>query len=231
MDQFISALGKRDHALFLDCRSLDYRNVPLHLDAADLAIAIVDSGVKRGLVDSQFNARRSECRTAVAHLADLLDRPGLSSLRDVDEAAFSSVAERLPDLIRRRARHVITENARVQASVDSLEAGDFAAFGAQMNHSHRSLKDDYEVSTPELDRLVELAQAVPGVLGARLTGAGFGGCIVSLVARSALDAFAREVCERYQAETGRVATLLVTPAAEGAGLVEVRPQAEGINRR
>ncbi|HEY9898406.1 MAG TPA: galactokinase [Pantanalinema sp.] len=227
MDQFVSALGERDHALFLDCRSLAYRNVPLGLEARGLSIAIVDSGVKRGLVESQFNARRQECREALERLGVLLARPDLSSLRDVSAGDFASVEADLPETLRARARHVITENERVLASVAALEAGDFAVFGAQMNRSHRSLRDDYAVSTPALDLLVGLAQALPGVLGARLTGAGFGGCIVSLVAASALEAFRREVVERYHAETGRVAALFVSPAADGARVIAQGTQAPG----
>lgn len=219
MDQFVSALGQRDHALFLDCRSLAYRNVPLQLESHGLSIVIVDSGVKRGLVESQFNARRAECRKAVELLGPLLGDPALASLRDVDGDAFQVVAPQLPEPIRARAAHVIGENARVLASVEALEAGRFEAFGELMNDSHRSLRDDYAVSTPELDRLVALAQALPGVFGARLTGAGFGGCIVGLVADFALEAFGREVVERYRTETQREATMFVSSAVDGAGLV------------
>ncbi|MNL13473.1 Galactokinase [compost metagenome] len=144
---------------------------------------------------------------------------------------LASVEARLPETIRARARHVVTENERVLSSVAALEAGDLAAFGAEMNRSHQSLKDDYAVSTPELDLLVNLAQALPGVLGARLTGAGFGGCTVSLVALDALEAFRREVVAPYQERTGRVAAMFVSPATDGARVLGLGTQASGLRGR
>jgi len=219
MDQFISALGREGHALMIDCRSLDYQAVPLHLERAGAAIVILDSGVRRGLVDSEFNARRLECREAVEALRTALGRPSLTSLRDVTAAELHSVAGDLPPVLRARARHVVTENERVTRGMEALQAGDVAAFGQLMNQSHDSLRSDYRVSTDELDRLVSLTQALPGVYGARLTGAGFGGCTVSLVAKRALPLFDERVLAPYRELTGRSATMFVCSAVKGAGVV------------
>lgn len=219
MDQFISALGRRDHALMIDCRSLDYRAVPLHLATKGASIVILDSRVKRGLVDSKFNDRRAECREAVARLRILLGRPGLASLREVVPADLERVGDRLQPTLRARARHVVTEDDRVLRSVQALESGDLERFGLLMNQSHESLETDYEVSCPELDLLVSLAQELPGTYGSRLTGAGFGGCTVSLVDNAALEAFEARVLEAYREATGREAGCFVCEAVEGAGPV------------
>ncbi|HEY9855955.1 MAG TPA: galactokinase, partial [Stenomitos sp.] len=181
MDQFISALGQRDHALMIDCRSLDYRAVPLHLGAKGASIVIVDSKVKRGLVDSKYNERRAECQEAVERLRELLGRPMIKSLRDVTLSDLDHVGSRLPHPVHARALHVVSENARVLKSVEALEAGDLDRFGSLMNQSHESLKSDFEVSCPEIDLLVSLARGVTGTYGSRITGGGFGGCTVSLV--------------------------------------------------
>lgn len=219
MDQFISALGKRDHALMIDCRSLDYREVPLHLGSQDASIVILDSKVKRGLVDSAFNDRRAECRQAVELLGPLLGRPDLASLREVSPADLERVAERLPPVVRARARHVVTENDRVLQSVQALEAGDLERFGRLMDQSHESLRTDYEVSRPELDLLVSLARGIPGTYGSRLTGAGFGGCTVSLVDNSALETFEATVLAGYEEATGLTAGFFICEAVDGAGVV------------
>ena len=218
MDQFISAMGERDHALLIDCRTLETRSVPLRLEQRGVAIAIVDSGMRRGLVDSKYNARREECETAVRHLRRLLGRD-LKSLRDVNPIEFNAVARDLPDDIRARARHVISENERVLRGVDALEEGNLAVFGKLMNQSHQSLKDDFNVSIPQLDLLASLAQKTPGVLGARMTGAGFGGCTVNLVEIKALATFRDTVLNGYRERAGKEATLWVCEAVAGASLI------------
>jgi galactokinase len=212
MDQYISALGRRDHALFIDTRSLEYEAVPL--PAAGFQIVIADTHKQRGLVDSEYNTRRSECEQAVALLQKSL--PEIRALRDVTPEQFAPLAEGLPENVRKRARHVITEDARVLESIVALKSGDLARFGALMNASHESLKDDYAVSCAELDALVEASRSVEGVYGARMTGAGFGGCTVSLVADEAVEAFQAQVPAHYKAATGLDTTILVTKAEQGA---------------
>ncbi|HET7771239.1 MAG TPA: galactokinase, partial [Chloroflexota bacterium] len=176
MDQFISALGQRATALLIDCRSLEYRHVPLGESAQ---IVVADTSVKRGLVDSEYNARRAECEEAVRLLSQRV--AGVRALRDVSAVQLREHEALLPEVVRRRARHVVTENERTLRSVAALEAGDLGAFGRLMDESHASLRDDYEVTVPPLDAMVDAAHNVSGVLGSRMTGAGFGGCTVSLV--------------------------------------------------
>jgi galactokinase len=212
MDQFISALGQKDHALLIDTRALTYEAVPL--PQSGVAIVIADTNKKRGLVDSEYNTRRSECEKAVEILKEFL--PDITALRDVRAADFEKYADRLPEVTRRRARHVITEDERTLQSVTALKAGDIARFGELMNASHESLKDDYQVSCKELDAMVAAARSVEGVYGARMTGAGFGGCTVSLVREEAVEAFQRDVPPRYKQATGLNATIYVTTAAQGA---------------
>ena len=171
MDQFASALAHRDAALLIDCRSLGHRDVPLRLAEAGLTLVVSDSGVRRELIASAFNERREACRQAVGLLRERLGRPDISGLRDVSVGQLDALANEA--VLFRRARHVVMEMAGVAAAVGALERGDFGTFGALMVESHMSLRDDYEVSTPELDLLVALATGQPYVLGARLTGAGF----------------------------------------------------------
>ncbi|MBK9944808.1 MAG: galactokinase [Kouleothrix sp.] len=213
MDQFISALGRRDHALLLDCRDLSYRPVPL---PADAQIVVCDSHTERRLSGSAYNQRREECGAAVQLFKQWY--PKVSALRDVSVAQFHAHAAELPEPVRRRARHVITENDRAQRSAAVLEAGDVAAFGRLMNESHVSLRDDYEVSIPAMDTLVAAAQAVPGCYGSRMTGAGFGGCTVSLVAASAVAHFKHAVAAAYRQATGRDTTIYICRASDGVGL-------------
>src|SRR5581483_10094506 len=213
MDQFASTLSKRGHALLIDCRSLEYEHIPLRLEEYGLAVAIVNSGVKRELASSAYNERRRECEEAVALLGERLGRPELASLRDVSAEEMASVTADRVAL--RRARHVVSEIARVREAVAALRRDDFAALGALMRASHKSLRDDYDVSSPELDLLVELASAQSYVLGSRLTGAGFGGCTVSLVQTGAAEAFDRDVVEAYAARTGRPAVTYVTTPQDG----------------
>lgn len=218
MDQFISALGERDHALLIDCRSLDTRSVPLRLSERGVAIAIVDSGMRRSLSDSRYNARREECETAVRLLQRLLGRE-LRSLRDVNPFEFNAVARELPDDIRARARHVISENERVLRGVEALQEGNLTVFGKLMNQSHQSLRDDFNVSIPQLDLLVSLAQKTPGVLGARMTGAGFGGCTVNLVEVKALASFRETILSGYRERADKDAKFWVCDAVTGATLL------------
>jgi galactokinase len=213
MDQFASTLSRRGHALLLDCRSLEYEHVPLRLEEAGLSIVIADSAVRRELASSAYNNRRHECDEAVAELRASLGRPSLSSLRDVTEGELRAVA--IDSVPMRRARHVATEIGRVRQAADALSRDDFARFGKLMRVSHESLRDDYEVSSPQLDLLVELASAQPYVLGSRLTGAGFGGCTVSLVRTDAVDDFTHDVIEPYQRKTGLGAKVYVTSPCNG----------------
>ncbi len=221
MDQFISALGRRDHALFLDCRSLETRQVPLRgasgAGEAGTQIVVSDTAVKRGLVDSEYNRRRAECEEAVRRLSQWL--PGITALRDVTPERLEQHAAELPEVVWRRARHVVTENARVLASVDALLSGDLTSFGRLMDESHASLRDDYEVSVPQLDVLVTAARSIPGVLGSRMTGAGFGGCTVSLVQGEAVAEFERQVPRAYRAQTGLDPSIYVCRPVDGASVL------------
>jgi galactokinase len=212
MDQFISALGQKDHALLIDTRALTYEAVPLPVSG--VALVIADTNKRRGLVDSEYNTRRSECEEAVALLQRFL--PEIRALRDVSVEDFARYEDVLPETIRKRARHVITEDARTLEGVEALKAGDLARFGQLMNASHESLKEDYEVSCAELDALVAAARSVEGVYGSRMTGAGFGGCTVSLVADSAVETFLQRVPTLYREATKLQTTIYVTTAAQGA---------------
>jgi galactokinase len=213
MDQFASALSRRDHALLVDCRSLEVQHVPLRLDAAGLAVVLADSATRRELATGAYNERRRECGEAVGALRERLARPGLASLRDVTAAEMGRVAADSAPL--RRARHVVTEIGRVATAVDALRRDDFAALGPLMAASHASLRDDFDVSAPELDLLVELAQAQEYVLGARLTGAGFGGCTVNVVHADGAEAFERDVMEPYRRRSGRPGVSYVVGPADG----------------
>ncbi len=217
MDQFAAALGAADHALLIDCRSLDHQLVPLRLDELGYALVVADSGLPRRLERSEYNRRREECAEALELLSGTMpQRP--AALRDVSVADLEQHGDRLPGPLRRRVRHVASEMERVAASVTALRKGDLDAFGLLMNASHASLRDDYQVSCPELDRLTELAQSLPGVVGARLTGAGFGGCTVNLVRAEAVDVFRGEVVAPYSRETGLPGKMYVCRAAEGLRL-------------
>lgn len=193
MDQFASALARQGHALFLDCRSLEYQHVPL--PSEDFAIAICDTGTSRELAGSKYNERRAECERALEILAARL--PGAKALRDVTSKDLDELGHLLPEVIRKRAAHVVGENERTLRAVSALERGDREGFGRLMNESHESLRDLYEVSSPALDAMVESALAFEGTLGARMTGAGFGGCAVSLVRKERAGEFAHQVLEDY----------------------------------
>ncbi len=209
MDQFASACGKRDHALYLDCRSFEWQIVPL---PNDVAIVVADTAVPRSLSDSAYNERRSACEEAARLL-------GAKSLRDVRVDDFHRNKNRLPELIARRAQHVVEEIQRAEQSVFLLGQNNVQAFGRLMNECHDSLRDLYEVSCPELNVMVNLARELDGCYGARLTGAGFGGCTVNLVAQSAAENFAQELAQRYQRETNREPRVYICHADDGAGVV------------
>jgi galactokinase len=213
MDQFASALSKRGHALLIDCRTLAYEHVPLRLAEAGLCVVIANSGVKRELASSAYNERRRECEEAVALLRERLGRLELRSLRDVTQAEMDALE--IDSVPLQRARHVVSEIGRVAAAVEELRHDDFDALGRLMGESHRSLREDYEVSSPELDLLVGLATAQEYVLGARLTGAGFGGCTVNLVRTETVDAFERDVMAAYRERTGLAAEMYVTEPSDG----------------
>ena len=209
MDQYIISLGKRDHALFIDCRSLNYTLVPIPVG---YSLVICDTKKRRGLVDSAYNQRRQECEMGAAAL-------GVRALRDIDPQTFTERERTLDPIVRKRCRHVVTENQRVLDAVHALEAGDVSRFGSLMNASHVSLRDDYEVSCHELDVMVELAQRQEGVLGARMTGAGFGGCTVNLVEESVAERFQRSVAKEYRAATGLNPEIYMCSAEEGVRVV------------
>jgi galactokinase len=213
MDQFIACLGRRDHALLIDCRSLAYEHVPLGL--TDHALVVVDTGVRRELAASEYRVRRRECEQGAALLRAVI--PQVRSLRDLSPADLERHRKRLPEVIYRRCRHVVTENARVLESVAALRRHDLEAFGRLMWASHESLRDDYEVSCGELDLLVKIARSAPGVLGSRMVGGGFGGCTVTLAARPALAAFREATTARYTRETGREPRITVCAVTDGAG--------------
>jgi galactokinase len=211
MDQFTSLFGQANRALLLDCRSLEYKLYPLSEKAC---FVVCNTMVKHKLASSEYNQRRAQCEAGVKHLSTML--PNVTALRDVSLAELEEYRSGLPELIYRRCRHVVSENGRVLAAGKALEADDLARFGALMNESHRSLRDDYEVSCRELDLMVELAGEVDGVYGARMTGGGFGGCTVTLIANQHVSDFKDLVATRYRQATGLTPEIYVCEAAAGA---------------
>jgi galactokinase len=209
MDQMISAAGQAGHALLIDCRSLDVAPAPL---PPGTAVVILDTATRRGLVDSAYNERRAQCEAAAAFFA-------APALRDVSIERFAAEAGGLDEVTRRRARHIVTENDRTLAAAAVMAQGDAAAFGRLMNASHASLRDDFEVSNHELDVMVHCAQAEPGCYGARMTGAGFGGCAVALVDAGLAGVFAANVAAGYRGRTRLTPAVYVCTASEGASLV------------
>lgn len=209
MDQLISAAGVAGHALLIDCRSLELTPVPLPPGSK---VVILDTATRRGLVDSAYNERRRQCEAAARFF-------GVAALRDVSLAQFSAAAARLEPVMAKRARHVISENERTLQAAEAMRQGDSARLGQLMNNSHTSLRDDFEVSSAALNTMVELAQAHPGCFGARMTGAGFGGCAVALVAEPQMTAFVAEVTAHYQQRTGLTPQVTVTTASQGASEV------------
>jgi galactokinase len=216
MDQFASAAGVADHAILLDCRSLEWRPVPLPLD--ECALVVCHSGSSRRLEASAYNERRAECDRAVAAIATL--DPSVRSLRDVDEALLAAAWDRIDPVAARRARHIVEENVRVLATKDALAVGDLAEVGRLFAASHASLRDLYEVSSPELDALVEIATGVEGVVAARLTGAGFGGSTVDLVRRDRVGALRASVERDFAARTGLTPTVFEVDAVAGASFID-----------
>ena len=215
MDQFASACGVAGAAVLLDCRSFAWR--PVALPLATHTLVVIHTGSTRSLTTSQYNVRRAQCEAAAAALG--AHDPGVESLRDVMPAMLPRMRALVGDDVFRRSRHVVTENGRVGETIDALAAGDLAAVGQLWAASHASLRDDFEVVSPELDALVEIATAVPGVAAARMTGAGFGGCTINLVARDAVDGLRAAVAADYPARTGLVPRVYAVDAVAGAGLV------------
>jgi galactokinase len=210
MDQYIACLGQRHQALLIDCRSLGYRALPI---PSGVLIIIVDSGVHRGLVEMAYNQRRQECESAAAHF-------GVPALRDISLKAFENRAHELTAVVRRRSRHVITENARTVSAAEALQEDDLKTVGHLMKASHASLRDDFQVSCPELDCLVDIALEVKGVYGARLTGAGFGGSMVALVQAEAAADLNAAIAEGYGPATGKQATVYICKASEGVSEIK-----------
>lgn len=210
MDQFISANGRKDHALMLDCKDLSYKLIPM--TDPNVSVLVIDSAVKHSLADGGYAARRKNCEDACAIL-------GVPSLREATLEMLEEKKAELGDLCYRRARHVIGENLRVAAFAEAVQQGDWESAGIAMRGSHASLKDDFEVSCAEVDKLVSLADDIPSasaVYGARMTGGGFGGCIVALVKSDSVEQVAKEMIEAYRKELGIETTYLVTRPGEGA---------------
>ena len=212
MDQFAVAMGKKDHAIFLDTSTLNYEYVPVVLE--DAKIVITNSKVKHSLVDSAYNQRRQECTDALSELQSVVD---IKTLGDLDEETFEKHKDAIKDPIRqKRARHAVKENQRTIQAVAALRAGDITRFGQLMNQSHISLRDDYEVSCEEIDILVDLAWALPGVIGSRITGGGFGGCTVSIVKNDAVDTFTESIGQAYKEKVGHEAEFYIVDIGDGA---------------
>lgn len=211
MDQFASAHGVAGHALYFDTRSLEWEALPLPFGTV---LIVADSGVRRSLAASGYNERRAACEQALALLKAFL--PKIESLRDVSPTEFAALSDFLPEPTRRRAEHVVKEIARVQSAAIALRNDDRQSFGALMYAGHASLRDLYEVSTPELDTLVELTRGLPGCIGARLTGAGFGGCTINLVESALAGEFIKGLTAGYSEQTGRQAQVYLCKASQGA---------------
>jgi galactokinase len=211
MDQFIACAGQQDHALLLDCRSLEYRLLPI---PSHVRLIICNSMVKHEHAGGQYNARREEVEegTRILHR----HRPATLTLRDATEADLVDCKQQMSDNVFRRCRHIITENKRVEIAAAALERGDLQAFGAQMAEAHRSIRDDFAASCDELDTLVAIAARLPGCYGARMTGGGFGGCTVNLVEESKAEQFRQAIHEEYRASTGIDADIYLCRASAGA---------------
>ena len=214
MDQFSVSCGVAGVALLLDCRSLEWRPVAL---PPDVTLVVCHTGSQRRLEASEYNLRRAQCEAAVAGLARL--DPSIRSLRDVTPELLARGVATLDPVVARRAAHIVAENSRVRTVVAALEAGDLAAVGEAFRAGHESLRDLFEVSSPELDALVEIAGTVPGVVAARMTGGGFGGCTINLVRPDAVEGLRRAVLERYPARTGLEPMVIPVAAADGVGLI------------
>ncbi len=215
MDQFASAMGKKDHAIFLNTADLSYEYASVKLDHARIVIA--NSNVKHSLVGSEYNVRRQQCESALKQLQSVV---AIETLGDLDIEAFEVHKNAIKDSVeQRRAKHAVYENQRTLDAVKALKENDIEAFGKLMNASHVSLRDDYEVSCPEMDILAEEAWKLPGVLGSRMTGGGFGGCTVSIVENDQVDAFIETVGSAYEKRTGIKAEFYVVDIGQGAGVL------------
>lgn len=211
MDQFASAMGKKDNAIFLNTADLSYEYAPLVLQGAK--IIVTNSKVKHALVDSEYNVRRSECEKALEELQSVV---GINTLGDLSEEQFEQYKTAIKDEVRvRRAKHAVYENQRTVRAVEALKKNDLTLFGKLMNESHISLRDDYQVSCDEIDVLVEEAWKVPGVIGSRITGGGFGGCTVSIVKDEAVETFKEKVGVAYQERVGKEADFYVVEIGDG----------------
>jgi galactokinase len=214
MDQFASACGVENRLLLLDCRSLEWKTIPL---PENISIVIADTKVRRKLTSGEYNKRRAACEEAVRLLKQ--DLPDIKSLRDVSVEEFNRCAGKLPEEVSKRARHVVEEIERSKQAEALLEAGNIQRFGELMDQCHVSLRDLYEVSCPELDVMTRIAQSLDGCYGARLTGAGFGGCTVNLVAHEEAERFSQSLSKGYQSETGYQPEIYITRASNGAELL------------
>ena len=212
MDQFTSAMGKKDHAVFLDTNTLEYEYAPVVLE--DAQIVIVNSKVKHSLVNSAYNDRRNDCEEALRELQTVVDIKALGELTEEQFEEYKSAIK--SDVRMRRAKHAVYENQRTIKAVAALKAGDIETFGKLMNETHVSLRDDYEVSCEEVDVLVDIAWATKGVLGSRITGGGFGGCTVNIVKNNAVDAFVEKIKKEYPEKTGHDAEIYFASIGEGA---------------
>jgi galactokinase len=213
MDQFVSCFGKEGHAVLIDCRSLDFKLVPI---PPTVDFVICNTMVKHELSGGEYNERRAQCEEGVRILSKFY--PGMKALRDVSVEQLTEHQSDLPAIVYRRCLHVVQENARTLDAVKCFASGDLATVGELMRASHESLRDLYEVSCAELDAMVESAQGLPGFIGGRMTGGGFGGCTINLVERVSSQDFAKEVASRYKAKTGISPDVFVCSAANGAGL-------------
>lgn len=216
MDQFISRLGKKDSALFLDCRTLEYELLPL--DTSSMKIVVCDTMKRRGLVGSEYDLRRSQCEEAARLFAQWY--PEVRTLRDVTPEMLAEHGAQLPEVVAKRAAHVVGENNRVLRSREVLASGDFVEFGKLMNASHDSSRDLFEVSCPELEAMVEVTRNAPGSLSGRMAGAGFGGCTVSLVRDEFVEPFLEAVAVEYERKTKLAPSLYVCTAEDGASVIE-----------
>ena len=214
MDQFVAVHGRKDHAVLLDCRSLGHRLLPI---PARVRFVLCNTMVRHALAGGEYNQRRAECEEGARLFGQRI--PGVKALRDVSLAAFEKYDSILPEIVRRRCRHVVNENLRVMRAADAFEKSDLELVGRLMADSHASLRDDFEVSCRELDVMVDLARDIEGAYGARMTGGGFGGCTVNLVREDKVADFQRQVGAEYEQRTGNVAEIYVSAAADGASRI------------